>query len=61
MQKIEQKTDCQDVPAATDSQVDDARREAIGKIGKFAAYTAPALLAMLTGEARAQGLSGNGR
>jgi hypothetical protein len=60
MPKVEQKTDCQDDPAATDSEVDGARREAIGRIGKFAAYTAPAMLAMLTGEVRAQGIS-NGR
>jgi hypothetical protein len=57
MQKIEQKTDCKDDRAATDSEVDSTRRAAIGRIGKFAAYTAPAMLAMLTGEARAQGLS----
>jgi hypothetical protein len=54
---MEPKTNCQDDPAASDVQVDSARREAIGKIGKFAAYTAPAMLAMLTGEARAQGAS----
>ena len=55
MQKTEQKADCQDDPAAT--EVDGARREAIERIGKFAAYTAPAMLAMLTGEVRAQGTS----
>jgi hypothetical protein len=57
MQKIEQNTDHQDDPAATVSEVDGARRQAIGRIGKFAAYTAPAMLAMLTSEVRAQGLS----
>jgi hypothetical protein len=57
MQNIEQKTDCQDDPAATGSEVDGARREAIERIGKFAAYTAPAMLAMLTSEVRAQGIS----
>ena len=57
MQNIEQKTDCQDDPAATDLEVDGARREAIARMGKFAAYTAPAMLAMLTGEVRAQGIS----
>jgi hypothetical protein len=57
MQNSEQKTDRQDDSAATDSEVDGARREAIGRIGKFAAYTAPAMLAMLTGEVRAQGIS----
>lgn len=57
MQKIEPKTDCPDSPAATDSGVDSARREAIERIGKFAAYTAPAMLAMLTGEVRAAGIS----
>ncbi|MDO9562501.1 MAG: hypothetical protein Q7J60_12840 [Bradyrhizobium sp.] len=56
MKKMEPESDCQD-PASTDLQVDSARREAIGKIGKFAAYTAPAMLAVLTGEARAQGAS----
>jgi hypothetical protein len=55
MQKIEQKT--KDDPAATDSEVDGARRQAIERIGKFAAYTAPAMLAMLTSEVRAQGAS----
>jgi hypothetical protein len=58
MKNLEPKTDGQDNPAATDSQVDSARREAIGRIGKFAAYTAPVMLVMLTGEARAQGASG---
>jgi hypothetical protein len=57
MQKIAPKADCQDEPAATDLEVDSARREAIGRIGKFAAYTAPAMLAMLTGEAKAAGIS----
>ncbi|MDP3690333.1 hypothetical protein [Bradyrhizobium sp.] len=56
MKKMEPESDCQDT-ASTDLQVDSARREAIGKIGKFAAYTAPAMLAVLTGEARAQGAS----
>jgi hypothetical protein len=59
MQSIEPKADGRDDPAATDLEVDSARREAIGRIGKFAAYTAPAMLAMLTGEARAQGASVN--
>jgi hypothetical protein len=57
MRRIEQETDRQDDPAATGPEVDNARREAIGRIGKFAAYTAPAMLAMLTGEVRAQGIS----
>jgi hypothetical protein len=57
MQKMDQKTDRQDNPAATDSEVDGARRKAIERIGKFAAYTAPAVLAMLTSEVRAQGAS----
>jgi hypothetical protein len=57
MQKIEQNNDHQDDPAATDSGVDDARREAIQRIGKFAAYTAPAMLAMLTGTEKAAGAS----
>lgn len=57
MPSIEPKSDCQDEPAATDVAVDRARREAIGRIGKFAAYTAPAMLAMLTGEAKAVGVS----
>jgi hypothetical protein len=57
MQRIEQQNDRQDDAAATDSKVDGARREAIERIGKFAAYTAPAMLAMLTGEVRAQGIS----
>mgnify|MGYP003382074669 CR=1 FL=1 len=58
MTNIEPKTNCQQDPAATpDARVDSARREAIGKIGKFAAYTAPVMLAVLTGEARAQGAS----
>jgi hypothetical protein len=59
MRKIEQKTDRENDLAATDSELDGARREAIQRIGKFAAYTAPAMLAMLTGEARAQGISRN--
>ena len=33
----------------------ESRRQAIARLGKYAVYTAPALLAMLTGEARAQG------
>jgi hypothetical protein len=53
MKSIESKTDSKDDPAASDSQVDGARREAIGKIGKFAAYTAPAMLAMLASEKKA--------
>jgi hypothetical protein len=57
MQEIEQKTGCQDNPVATDSEVDGARRQAIERIGKFAAYTAPAMLAMLSSEVRAQGAS----
>ncbi|MDP1866508.1 MAG: hypothetical protein Q8L13_09235 [Bradyrhizobium sp.] len=57
MKSIEPKTNSQDDAKARDSQVDSARREAIGRIGKFAAYTAPAMLAMLAGEARAQGAS----
>ncbi len=57
MKSIEPKAESQDDPARTDSQVDSTRREAIGRIGKFAAYTAPAMLAMLTGEAKAQGAS----
>lgn len=57
MTDLEPKTNCQSDPAAADLQVDIARREAIGKIGKFAAYTAPAMLAVLVGEARAQGAS----
>jgi hypothetical protein len=56
MQRIEQETDCPD-DQATDSEVDGARRKAIERIGKFAAYTAPAMLAMLTGEVRAAGIS----
>jgi len=55
MRQTEQKADCQDDPVAT--EVDCARREAIERIGKFAAYTAPAMLAMLTSEVRAQGAS----
>lgn len=53
----EPKADRQSEPAAIDPQVDSARREAIGRIGKFTAYTAPAMLAMLASEARAQGAS----
>jgi hypothetical protein len=59
MQSIEPKTDRQDDTAASDPAVDTARREAIGRIGKFAAYTAPAMLAMLTSQARAAGGSVN--
>lgn len=40
--------------AATE-KVDEARREALVKIARFSAYTAPALLVMLTGAAYAQG------
>ena len=54
---MEPKANHRDEPAAIDPSVDTARREAIGRIGKFAAYTAPAMLAMLAGEARAQGAS----
>jgi hypothetical protein len=38
-----------------DKQVLQDRRDAMRKIGRFSAYTAPALLALLTGEAYAQG------
>ena len=57
---LESKSDYNNVSdesATNDPQTDSTRREAIGKIGKFAAYTAPAMLAMLTGEAKAQGAS----
>jgi hypothetical protein len=54
---MEPNADRQDDAATTEPAVDTARREAIGRIGKFAAYTAPAMLAMLTSEARAQGAS----
>jgi hypothetical protein len=60
MTSEESKDGSQNLPAGTevtDSQVDGARREAIGRMGKFAAYTAPAMLAMLSGEVRAQGVS----
>ena len=57
MKILEPKTSSPDGPPLNDLQVDTARREAIGRIGKFAAYTAPAMLAMLTSEARAQGAS----
>ena len=36
------------------SSVDAERREALRKLGKYAAYTAPAMLTMLTSEAAAQ-------
>jgi hypothetical protein len=37
-----------------DESMDPSRREAILRIGRFAAYTAPGLLVMLTGTAYAQ-------
>ena len=37
-----------------DESVDPSRREVILQIGRFGAYTSPALLAMLTGTAYAQ-------
>jgi hypothetical protein len=45
-------------PDGTDGAQENAnwnRREALLKIGQFGIYTSPALLAMLTGEAYAQG------
>jgi hypothetical protein len=54
MPGTEQKAEHGQNDQATGPEVDSARREAIGRIGKFAAYTAPAMLAMLTSEARAQ-------
>jgi hypothetical protein len=36
-------------PTST-APVDDARREALRRIGKYGAYTAPALLAMMVAE-----------
>ena len=51
-----QKTQIQpsDRRPSKDSIIDEARRDAIRRVGKYAAYTAPALLAMLTGKAYAQ-------
>ena len=40
-----------------DESIDPSRREAIRQIGRFAAYTAPGLLVMLTGTAYAQSYS----
>ena len=42
-------------PAEQSAQVDEERREALRQMARFGAYTAPALLAMLSGEAHAQG------
>jgi hypothetical protein len=45
----------------TDAKKDETerrRRRALGQIGRFGMYTAPALLALLTGEAHAQVPSG---
>jgi hypothetical protein len=44
-----------DATANNEQNADEERREALRKLGKYAAYTAPAMLAMLTGEAYAQG------
>jgi hypothetical protein len=55
---IMENTNSQDDPPVNDLQVDNARREAIRRLGKFAAYTAPAMLAMLASETKAQGASG---
>jgi hypothetical protein len=47
-------------PKETDTSVDQERRDALAKIGLYAAYTAPLLLGMVTG-AQAHGASpGNG-
>ena len=45
-----------EIEGTEDENLDLSRREAISRIGKFAIYTSPALLAMLTGEAYAQAL-----
>ena len=40
-------------------QIDDGRREALAKLGKFAAYTAPAMMTLMVSE-RAMARSVNG-
>jgi hypothetical protein len=47
-----------EIEGTEDENLDLSRREAISRIGKFAIYTSPALLAMLTGEAYAQAFTG---
>jgi hypothetical protein len=42
-------------PAEAGAQVDEARRDAMRRISKFAGYTAPALLVMLTSAPAAAG------
>jgi hypothetical protein len=42
----------------TAGEVDENRREALRTIARFGAYTAPGMLAIMTGEAYAQGSPG---
>jgi|GEM_PF-3585455 len=52
-------SDKRDAGASSDRQPDDpvdqSRRDALKVIGRFGAYTAPGMIAMMTGQAYAQG------
>jgi len=53
-------TEDKQVPGASsdrqrDESVDQSRRDALQMIGRFGAYTAPGMLALMTGQAYAQG------
>jgi hypothetical protein len=57
--KLEPDQSPDDPEVQADQTRDQSRREALQRLGKYSAYTAPFLLAMLSSEAAAQGFSGD--
>jgi hypothetical protein len=51
---MRQQIESQPTVVGSVEDVDSERREAIRRLGKYAGYTAPALLALLTSQAAAQ-------